>query len=751
MVGTILGFYLISLIPIPCAFAARAIRLSDDQLDGVYAEGFTVKFDVAVIQPQVVVPKAPSAPKIPTAPTSPQAPPTPTTPAVPTVNTTSNAVNNNGSSNTVIVSHNAQQFLSSLINVNAAGSMIPIMMNLMINIKSTVTHAINVNTLNMTSFYDTTATPSPSSTSNTAAPNTAATVSPQGAVSQPQPAGSSSILPAVITNPLLSSGALLTETLPVQKSQAAPGVSDPPPSNPVSQTTSNTSPVDWVSVTNNASETSKRSVSSLPVVDEPAAPTPWSNPVTSDQNNSSNPLVENDLPSLSSSDQSPPDLTNNSALATSENSPLDNSNSQNRLANPSDDNHSSVMEPVIHSGSHVQENFPNIPAGNNPSVMMPELQPANGGPSDGSCTPVANDPPVSTQEVGLSNDLQTTDTEVPRINDFSTSAVDVNLLNENPATVSTVPADSNTPVSSEPVTKSGGQNNLPNTPVEDNSVDNSPSSFSNPPAGNNPSVLTLESTSVDNGPSGGLNTSAENNFTALSAGVDPTGNTNSQPGASSVTLYNAPPVSTPEGSPADNTLPNDSYLPAVNDPTVTIPDVNPVDNGQTSGTSVPVLNDFSASVPDINPVDTHSAGTSTIPAAVAPPVVAVDTEFAGDIQINDSNVPAANNLLSGSFGEESLNNNSSDFSETPRTIDLYTPTTPEASLPTVTALNRSGMNVVLIGDQSQQYLSALVNVNSAGSLVPILINLVINIDSNVGSLSNHNELNFEDHYRFQIR
>jgi hypothetical protein len=57
-------------------------------------------------------------------------------------------------------------------------------------------------------------------------------------------------------------------------------------------------------------------------------------------------------------------------------------------------------------------------------------------------------------------------------------------------------------------------------------------------------------------------------------------------------------------------------------------------------------------------------------------------------------------------------------------------------------------NVVMVSDSSQQNLSSLVNVNAAGSIVPVLINIVININSQVDKLENSNNLDLSNYYRY---
>jgi hypothetical protein len=55
-------------------------------------------------------------------------------------------------------------------------------------------------------------------------------------------------------------------------------------------------------------------------------------------------------------------------------------------------------------------------------------------------------------------------------------------------------------------------------------------------------------------------------------------------------------------------------------------------------------------------------------------------------------------------------------------------------------------NLVVVDDLAQQHLSALVNVNAAGSVVPVLLNIVININSTVENLSTNNSLNLQNFF-----
>ena len=62
----------------------------------------------------------------------------------------------------------------------------------------------------------------------------------------------------------------------------------------------------------------------------------------------------------------------------------------------------------------------------------------------------------------------------------------------------------------------------------------------------------------------------------------------------------------------------------------------------------------------------------------------------------------------------------------------------------------NGSNIVNVSDYSQQYLSSLVNVNAAGSIVPVMLNITVNINSNIGTISNNNTLDLRNYYRFQL-
>ena len=57
------------------------------------------------------------------------------------------------------------------------------------------------------------------------------------------------------------------------------------------------------------------------------------------------------------------------------------------------------------------------------------------------------------------------------------------------------------------------------------------------------------------------------------------------------------------------------------------------------------------------------------------------------------------------------------------------------------ASTNGNVNVIQMTDQAQQGMSSLINVNAAGSIVPVLMNFNIIIDSTVGTINSSNGLN----------
>lgn len=116
---------------------------------------------------------------------------------------------------------------------------------------------------------------------------------------------------------------------------------------------------------------------------------------------------------------------------------------------------------------------------------------------------------------------------------------------------------------------------------------------------------------------------------------------------------------------------------------------------------------------------------------------------------------AANNILpAASTSVTQPNNSSSDILRLDITAGGKdnTALTAASLMPTsmlpLTANN--GSNIVNVSDSSQQYLSSLVNVNAAGSIVPVMLNITVNINSNIGTISNNNTLDLRNYYRFQL-
>ncbi len=87
------------------------------------------------------------------------------------------------------------------------------------------------------------------------------------------------------------------------------------------------------------------------------------------------------------------------------------------------------------------------------------------------------------------------------------------------------------------------------------------------------------------------------------------------------------------------------------------------------------------------------------------------------------------------------------------TLDSPLPDIPGTYLPggyNILPSGNSGTNIVIVDDLAQQNLSSFVNVNSAGSIVPVMINIIININSTVENVSGTNNLDFSNYYRFNV-
>lgn len=113
------------------------------------------------------------------------------------------------------------------------------------------------------------------------------------------------------------------------------------------------------------------------------------------------------------------------------------------------------------------------------------------------------------------------------------------------------------------------------------------------------------------------------------------------------------------------------------------------------------------------------------------------------LQITLRDLPAE--IFGGSDGLSAIN--ASDAQGAPETTFSVDISPQNSSFP----VTQSGSNNVFVGDQSQQYLSSLVNVNAAGSVVPVLLNIVVNINSKIENMSSVNNVDLSNYYRFQIR
>jgi len=65
--------------------------------------------------------------------------------------------------------------------------------------------------------------------------------------------------------------------------------------------------------------------------------------------------------------------------------------------------------------------------------------------------------------------------------------------------------------------------------------------------------------------------------------------------------------------------------------------------------------------------------------------------------------------------------------------------------------NNASINSITVGDSAQQGLTSMVNVNAAGSVVPVQINLTVLINSKVENLSSVNGLTLSNYTTLQLR
>ncbi|KKS44743.1 MAG: hypothetical protein UV05_C0001G0003 [candidate division CPR1 bacterium GW2011_GWA2_42_17] len=67
------------------------------------------------------------------------------------------------------------------------------------------------------------------------------------------------------------------------------------------------------------------------------------------------------------------------------------------------------------------------------------------------------------------------------------------------------------------------------------------------------------------------------------------------------------------------------------------------------------------------------------------------------------------------------------------------------------ASSLSGQNVLNISELSQQHLKAFVNINAAGSIVPVQVNFVVLMNSTIQNLNNNNTLDIQNITNFQAQ
>lgn len=257
-------------------------------------------------------------------------------------------------------------------------------------------------------------------------------------------------------------------------------------------------------------------------------------------------------------------------------------------------------------------------------------------------------------------------------------------------------------------------------------------------------------------------------------------NASTLPGANDLDQFNsAVDSSSSNNTPADvmgtNTFPTANEISQANDMASIPANLFPVDNSA-SGIAVNNL-EANNSTPTDNltpmdnptPTDNLAPADNPAPNAIAPienstPVALTNntaTPEATSSAANDTNtLPSPNNTVNqpaqlqlvatqGPSGEFDIGGY---FVPSDPTDGLAPPEVQTPGVPTNTVpIGNGGVNIVEVGAFSQQYLSAFVNVNAAGSIVPIILNITININSTVNGLTNSNSLNISNHNFFTIQ
>ncbi len=180
------------------------------------------------------------------------------------------------------------------------------------------------------------------------------------------------------------------------------------------------------------------------------------------------------------------------------------------------------------------------------------------------------------------------------------------------------------------------------------------------------------------------------------------------------------------------------------------------------GKATEMINNGLAPVNKLTAQGTISGGANTKAGPVVNPVVSPVAPTApvvpgGEITVAGDNsaqepltqpvlTPADNGNLPSAT--QIAENAGSVIEENPLQIDVTVGNSGSNNLGEAGVLNPGTNNVVMVTDSSQQNLSSLVNINAAGSIVPVLINIVININSKVDNLANNNNLDLSNYYRF---
>ena len=235
-------------------------------------------------------------------------------------------------------------------------------------------------------------------------------------------------------------------------------------------------------------------------------------------------------------------------------------------------------------------------------------------------------------------------------------------------------------------------------------------------------------------------------------------------------------------NPASNVVPSTPVIPTV------VPNVSPLVQGEVNKGAVGSNSSVSGqtqvqpqivSIPkvdipvrELNPIEavnipttlaTASSVNNTVPAKTSVPVIPTVVQNIPNSADKNGLSPLQFDIVAGSNADGQLHvdvDSPTAFNPGEAIVSAVTNNVEIPNMPTqqfnpgvysVSPNGTTGNNIVVVDALAQQNLSAFVNVNAAGSIVPVLLNITININSTVGNISNANNLDLQNYYRFQIR